>query len=270
LTDAALLSFSAIGAAIVVLAGGLDISLGALMALCAGVAGRLWELGWPLPFVVAVAILVGGAGGFLNAALALAGRVHPIVVTLGTLSVFRGLTLWWLEQDLQIAGSARDWIFRGVLGVPVVAWAGLALVAVTWLILGRTLVGREVYAVGGNPGAARRVGIHRSRVWLGAFTIQGMLAGIAGLLLLARSGNLQPTSYDDKTLEAIAAVVVGGVAITGGRGSVWGVALGCLFLVSLYPASIFLGISTYWQRAVVGSVIILAVLVDAWWRRRGP
>jgi ABC-type sugar transport system ATPase subunit/ribose/xylose/arabinose/galactoside ABC-type transport system permease subunit len=269
-TDAALLSFCAVGATLVILAGGLDISLGSLMALSAGVAGRLWEQGKPFPLVAALALSVGGAGGFLNAALTLLGRVHPIVITLGTLSVYRGLTLWWVEQDVQVAGRARNWIFAEALGLPLMAWLGLGLVALTWLLLNRTVAGRKVYAQGDNPSAAHRVGIDRGRVWLATFTLQGMLVGLAGLLYLARSGSLQPNSFDDKTLEAIAAAVVGGVAITGGRGSVWGVALGCLFLVALAPACLFLHVSTHWQRTLVGGALVVAVTVDSLWRRRGP
>jgi ABC-type sugar transport system ATPase subunit/ribose/xylose/arabinose/galactoside ABC-type transport system permease subunit len=269
-TDAALLSFCALGATLVLVAGGLDISLGALMALSAGVAGRLWEQGWPWPLVAAAALLVGATGGLLNAALALAGRVHPIVVTLGTMSVYRGLTLWWLAQDVQVPGRSRDWLFAEVGGLPVITWSGLAVLAATWLLLTRTLTGRELYALGSNPAAAHRVGIHRTRVWLTAFTLQGGLAGFAGLVYLARSGNLQPTSYEDKTLEAIAAAVVGGVALTGGRGSVWGMALGCLFLVALPPACLFLQVSPLWQRTLVGGVLVVAVLIDTLWRRRGP
>jgi rhamnose transport system permease protein len=222
LTDAALLSFCAIAATLVILAGGLDISLGAMMALSASVAGRLWEWGQPLPIVITAAIGLGAVAGLLNASLSLIGRVHPLVVTLGTMSVYRGLTLWWLVEDVQIAGVAREGIFADVLGLPLIVWTGLALVALTCLILARTVPGRELYALGSNPAAAHRVGIARWRVWLTAFTLQGMLAGLAGLLYLAQSGALQSTSYEDKTLEAIAAAVVGGVAITGGRGNVWG------------------------------------------------
>jgi ribose/xylose/arabinose/galactoside ABC-type transport system permease subunit/ABC-type Mn2+/Zn2+ transport system ATPase subunit len=270
LTDAALLSFCAIGASVVIVAGGLDISLAALMALSAALAGRFWEQQLPMPFVVAVAMSVGAVGGMVNAGLSLAGRVHPLVITLGTMSLYRGLTLAWLEQDVQIAGEARNWIFAEMLGLPVVAWSGLALVVSCWLVLGWTLPGRKLYAVGSNPGAARRAGVNRAAVWITAFTIEGMLTGLAGLLYLARSGSLQATSYEDKTLEVIAAVVLGGVAITGGRGSVWGVAFGCLFMVSLGPLCVFLGISPYWQRTLVGGVLIVAVLWDSVWRRRSP
>ncbi len=267
-TDAALLSFCTVAATLVILAGGLDISLGALMALSAGVAGRLWEQGQPLAVVAAVAVVLGGVGGGLNAALSLVGRVHPIVVTLGTMSLYRGLTLWWMQQDVQIPGSARNGIFTEALGLPLIAWSGLALLVVTGLVLGWTVSGRELFALGSNPAAAHRVGIDRGRVWLKAFTVQGMLAGLAGLLYLARSGGLQPNGYEEKTLEAIAAAVVGGVAITGGRGTVVGVALGCLFLVSLAPACILLHISELWQRTLVGSVMAVAVTVDTLWRKR--
>ena len=269
-TEAALLSFGAVAATLVLLAGGIDISLGSLMALSAGVAGRLWQGGAPAALVLPVAVIVGGAGGLLNAAVSLLGRVHPIVVTLGTMSVYRGLTLLWIEEDVQIGREARAWTEAPVLGLPFVVWWGVAAVTAAWLFLGRTVAGRELYALGGNPAAARRVGIRRARVWLTAFTLQGMLVGLAGFLQLARSGGMQATAFEDQTLAAIAAAVLGGVAITGGRGTVWGAALGGLFLVSLAPACEFLHLKTHWHRTLVGGVMVGAVVIDTLWRRRGP
>ncbi len=268
-TDAALLTFCALGPALVILAGGIDISLGSLMALSAAIAGGYWQAGRPLALVLPLALLVGAAGGLANALLTLAGRVHPIVVTLGTLSVYRGMTLWWLKQDVQVPGTAREALTGPLAGVPVVVWLGLGLAVLAGLFLRRTVPGRELYAVGSNPSAAARAGVSLSRAWLTAFTLQGALAGLAGLLYLARSGQLQSDSYEDKTLEAIAAAVVGGVAITGGRGSVVGVVLGCLFLVSLAPACVFLNVPPTWQRTLVGVVMAVAVVLDALWRRRG-
>jgi ribose/xylose/arabinose/galactoside ABC-type transport system permease subunit len=267
-TDTALLAFCALGATLVILAGGIDISLGSLMALSAAVAGDLWQQDHPLALVIPVAVLVGGAGGLLNAALTLLGRVHPIVVTLGTLSLYRGLTLWWLQSDIQITGDERAPFLGSVGGLPGFAWLGIALALTLAVVLGRTAFGRQLYAVGSNPSAARRVGLSLPRVWLAAFTLQGMLAGLAGLLYLARSGNLQPVSYEGSTLEAIGAAVVGGVAITGGRGSVLGVLLGCLLLVMLPTACLFLHIPTTWQRTLVGGITVLAVALDTLWRRR--
>ncbi len=267
-TDTALLGFCALGAGLVLLAGGIDISLGSLMAMSAGIAGKMWQDGLPLPLVLILAVSIGALGGLVNAAISLAGRVHPIVVTLGTLSLYRGLTQWWLEQDVQIPGSSRDVFLDPFLRLPRLVWLGLGIAAAVALFLARTVPGRHLYAVGSNPAAAARVGISRARVWLLAFTLQGMLAGLAGLLYLARSGQVQAISYEDKTLEAVAAAVVGGVAITGGRGSVVGLMLGCLFLVSLAPACQFLRIPTTWQRALVGLVMAVAVVLDALWRRR--
>jgi ribose/xylose/arabinose/galactoside ABC-type transport system permease subunit/ABC-type branched-subunit amino acid transport system ATPase component len=267
-TDTALLGFCALGAALVILAGGIDISLGSLMALSAAVAGGFWQGGWSLAVVLAVAVLVGGTGGLVNAILTLAGRVHPIVITLGTLSLYRGLMLWWLQGDVQIPGDVRGLFVAPVGGLPLVVWLGLAAAVLGGLFLRHTVPGRELYAVGSNPAAARRVGISRARAWLTAFTLQGLLVGLAGLLYLARSGQLQPISYEDMTLKAIAAAVVGGVAITGGRGTVAGVLLGCLFLVALASASEFLGIKPTWQRTLVGAVMVVAVVLDSLWRRR--
>jgi ABC-type sugar transport system ATPase subunit/ribose/xylose/arabinose/galactoside ABC-type transport system permease subunit len=267
-TEAALLSFCALGAAIVLLGGGIDISIGSQMALSAGIAGSLWEREWPLGVVLPCGIVVGAACGFVNAALTLLGRVHPIVVTLGTLSLYRGLLKWWMTQDVNLPLPLRESLIGSQAGLPVVVWVGIAAAVLVFVFLQRTISGRHLYAVGSNPAAAQRAGISRSRAWLIAFTVQGALAGFAGLAYLAQSGNLQPVSYSDKTLEAIAAAVVGGVALTGGRGSVGGVLLGCLFLVSLAPACQHLDIPRDWQRVLVGTVMVAAVALDAIWRRK--
>jgi ABC-type sugar transport system ATPase subunit/ribose/xylose/arabinose/galactoside ABC-type transport system permease subunit len=267
-TATALLSFCALGATLVLLTGGIDVSLGSLMALSAAVAGSLWERGHGPPLVFAVGLLVGAAGGFANAALSLVGRVHPIVITLGTMSLYRGLALRWLGQDVQIPNASREGFLGSFLGLPVLVWLGLAVALAAAVFLGRTVAGRHLFAVGSNPAAARRVGISPARVWLVAFTLQGVLAGLAGLLYLARSGSLQPVSYEDTTLEAITAAVIGGVAITGGRGTVIGAVLGCLFLTALTAACVFLGLPPTWQRTVVGLVMVAAVTLDTLWRRR--
>jgi rhamnose transport system permease protein len=215
-----------------------------------------------------VAAAVGGACGLANAALALLGGVHPIVITLGTLSLYRGLLQWRMVEDLQIPVAVRGPLIQPWLGLPALAWMGLGAAVLVAVFLRQTVAGRHLYAVGSNPAAARRAGISPARAWLGAFTLQGALVGLAGLLYLARSGSLQTVSYEDRTLEAIAAAVVGGVALTGGRGSVPGVMLGCLFLVSLPPACEHLHVPTTWQRTLVGAVMVAAVTLDALWRRR--
>ncbi len=261
-SDSILLGFVAWGAALVIIAGGIDISLGSLMAISAAIAGTWWQRGGPWPAVFALAILIGAAGGLTNALLAYGGRIHPIVVTLGTMSVYRGLTRWWLPQDIHIPGSARGVLFGEAEAVPPLIWLGLgSWLILTW-VLSHTLFGRSLFAVGSRPETARRLGLRPARIALAAYTIQGALAGLAGILFLARSGSLQPTSYDDKTLQAISAVVVGGVAITGGRGSLVGVMLGCVLLILLTMACQYLQLSTDWQQAVTGAVLVIAVLSD--------
>jgi ribose/xylose/arabinose/galactoside ABC-type transport system permease subunit/ABC-type branched-subunit amino acid transport system ATPase component len=268
--ETALVFFCAIGATLVLIAGGLDISLGSLMALSAAVAGRLWEADRSIALVLVTGLAVGAAGGALNAGLSLAGRVHPIVVTLGTMSAYRGLTHWWLEgKDVGLDLDQRSWALGQWLGVPVLAWLALAVLIATTLVLTSTVAGRSLYALGSNPVAARRVGIHRAHVWLGAFAVQGLLAGLAGILYLAHTGNLQATDHEDRTLEAIAAAVVGGVAITGGRGRPWKVAVGCLFLVALSRACVSLELPSQAQQVLVGFVLLTAVLLDALLQRRG-
>jgi ABC-type sugar transport system ATPase subunit/ribose/xylose/arabinose/galactoside ABC-type transport system permease subunit len=268
-TDAALLAFPALGTALVILAGGIDISLGALMALCAGVAATLWQDGWPAPAALAAALAVGAAGGLVNAGLSLLGRVHPIVVTLGTMSLYRGLAQRVIGGIIPVPGEKRFWFQEAILGVPLPVLLGAGLTLVVWLLLSRTISGRELYAVGGNPAAAVRVGIHPGRVWLKAFALQGILVGAAGFLNVARVGSVEDTSFDPVTLEAIAAVVVGGVAILGGRGSAVGVLLGCLFLAALTQTGILLKVGTTWQHTLIGGVLVLAVTLDTLWRRGG-
>jgi ribose/xylose/arabinose/galactoside ABC-type transport system permease subunit len=157
-----------------------------------------------------------------------------------------------------------------IFGITPLLWISFSVGVLLVVLLRNTILGLELYATGSNPQAARRTGVSVGKVWLLAFTLQGLLAGLAGVLYLAYSGSLQPVSHEDKTLEAIAAAVVGGVAITGGRGSVLGVLLGCLFLVSLGPACVFLHIPTVWQRTLVGVVMVMAVTLDSLWRRRRP
>ncbi len=266
-TSTAMLGFCAAGAMLVLLAGGIDLSLGAIMALSAGIAGTLWKHNYSLPVVLLTGLFIGGAAGGVNAALSLLGRVHPIVVTLGTMSVYRGLTLWWLGRNLHISDDQRAWALTYWLGLPARAWLGLVVLAMLAVWLKYTVWGRELYALGSNPRAAQRMGIRPGWVWLRAFSLQGMLAGLAGLLFLSQSGAMSSTSYENQTLEAIAAAVIGGVAITGGRGTVFGLLVGCLLVVSLRQACTFLGLPSRWEQSLVGVVLLLAVLLDALQRR---
>ncbi len=269
--NAALLVLCGLAAALVILAGGIDISFGAMMALGGATAGYLMQedIGWPAALAAGTALLVTASGGALNAALSLWGRVHPIVVTLGTMSLYRGVTLLLIGGRAihEVPAPFRAPMQATPLGIPAVVWLAFAVVALAWLVLGWTVSGRQILALGSNPKAAQRTGIHRARIWLAVFTLEGLLAGLAGLLALGLAGHLQATDFEEKTLEAIGVAVVGGIAITGGRGSVWGIWGAALLFRVLEKGWVLLHISGYWQRTLVGGLLLLAILGDRLWRR---
>jgi ABC-type sugar transport system ATPase subunit/ribose/xylose/arabinose/galactoside ABC-type transport system permease subunit len=266
--NASLLSLCGLGAGLVILTGGIDISFGSIMALGAATAGFLMQAGWSALVAVPAGLGVATAAGATNAAVTLVGRVHPIVVTLGTMSLYRGLTLLIIgNEDIRVVPSGfRAPIQAVVLGVPAIVWLGLAAAALAWFLLSWTVPGREAVAFGSNPRAAERTGIRRARVWLAVFTLEGLLAGVAGLISLGMTGNLQGTDHDEKTLEAIGVAVVGGVAITGGRGSVWGIWAAALLFRVLEKGWVHLHVSSYWQRSIVGALLVIAILGDRLWR----
>jgi rhamnose transport system ATP-binding protein len=269
--NAALLVLCGLGATLVLLAGALDISFGAMMALSAAVAGYLMQEGRSPALAVPAALAVGTLAGTLNASLSLVGRVHPIVVTLGTMSLYRGLTIRLIGGKAihDLPASFRTPFAVAPLGVPLLVWLALVVIAAVWLVLSWTVPGRQVLAQGGNPRAAARVGIHRARVWLAVFAAQGFLAAVAGLLALGSAGHLQSTDFGEMTLEAIGVAVVGGIAITGGRGSVWGLWAAALLFRVLEKGWALLHVSPHWQKLIVGGLLLLAILGDRVWRRAG-
>ncbi len=267
--NASLLVLCGLGAALVILAGGIDISFGSVMALSAAVAGYLMQEGRSPLLAVPAALAVGTLAGGLNAAVSLAGRVHPIVVTLGTLSLYRGLTLLLIagRQITEVPAAFRAPVRATLLGVPALVWVALLLVGGAWFLLGWTAAGRNLFALGSNAAAAERTGIRKGRVWLVVFALQGLLAALAGLLALGLTGNLQASDFEEKTLEAIGVAVVGGIAITGGRGSVWGIWGAALLFRVLEKGWVLLHIPSYWQRTIVGSLLLLAILANRLARR---
>jgi ABC-type sugar transport system ATPase subunit/ribose/xylose/arabinose/galactoside ABC-type transport system permease subunit len=273
LASASMWCILSLGAAAIILAGGIDISLGALVALSAGVGGLV--LKWPyrpeatIPLAVLAALATGTAGGLCNAALALAGRIHPIVVTLGTMTIYRGLliSLTGGQTITHLPGGFVAWSNSRIFGVngSVALCAATALAVYVWL--GHFRSGRHLMAQGASASAARLVGISKSRVWLAAFGAGGLLAALAGLVELSQTGSMQSGMGTGYELQAIAAAVIGGVSITGGRGSVVGVCLGALLLSLIYNALVLWQISGYHYALVTGLLLLAAVLVDLVWRR---
>lgn len=263
-----------LSAACVILAGGIDISIGSLMALSAVCAALVLKLPMSssvtIPCAIATGAIVGMLGGIINAAIALAGRIHPIVVTLGTLTIYRGLVvillggkpMTGLPSSFPRLAIDPETGFRGAFCLTVLVVIGIFC----WLR--HTVSGRHVYALGASETAARLVGISRQRVWLLAFGVGGMLSGLAGVVELAYSGQMQANLGAGKELGAIAIAVIGGVAITGGQGTVWGVILGAILLRLVNAALVHWGMPGEQIDLLVGGMILAAVLLDLFFRRR--
>ncbi len=262
-----------LGAATTILAGAIDISLGSLLALSAGVGGLVLKAPYPaymtIPAAVVAALAVGALGGLSNAAISLWGRVHPIVVTLGTMTVYRGLLIALTGGDTisELPEGFVNWSSARWLGVNGSAALGAATALAMYLWLNRFRGGRHVVAFGSSPTAARQVGISHARTWLAAFAAGGLLAALAGMLELSQTGSLQSGTGTGYELQAIAAAVIGGVSITGGRGSVGGVCLGALLLGLIYNGLVLWQVSRYHYELVTGGLLLCAVIADLAWRR---
>ena len=268
LLNASIIALLTVGQTLVVVTRNVDLSVGSVLGLTAFMTGTLF-VGRPgLPVVVALlaGILVGVVCGAVNGAVTAVGKVPSLVVTLGTLYVFRGLDYAWaggrqinaadLPDSLLTLGSGR------FLGVPYLVAITVVLVAVAAYALRSYRSGRELYAIGSNPDAAVLAGIPVGRRLFAAFVLSGAVAGLAGVLFTARYGTVDATAGTGFELQVISAVVVGGVAIFGGSGSVVGAALGALLLSTIGSAIVVLRVPSFWQQAIVGALLIGAIALD--------
>jgi rhamnose transport system permease protein len=267
LTPAILLVLAA-GQAVVIITRNVDLSVGSILGLTAYLTGRLFLdfPGLPIVAVVAAGVVAGGLLGLGNGLLVALGRVPALVITLGTLYIYRGIVLTWAGSDRINAGDMpRDFLrlgTRSVLSIPVLFIVAAVVVGVVGYYLYAHRGGREMYAIGSDPDAAELYGLNVRRRVLAAFVLSGALAGLAGVMFAARYGTVSSGAGTGIELEAVAAVVIGGVAIFGGSGTVWGAAIGAVLLVTIDRALPILGIPDFWQRAVVGALIIGAIVLD--------
>jgi ribose transport system permease protein len=264
-----------IGMTMIILSGGIDLSVGSVLALCGAVAAGLLKNGILLPSwnvalqftafgAIISGIAVGLAAGWFNGFVITRLRVPPFVATLGTLSVARGLTQLW-TGNFPITNLGADFRFMGTgywLGVPMPVWVSAALVVVFAVVTRRTRFGRYLYAIGGNERAAMLSGLAVDRIKRNVYMLGGGLAAVAGLLLAARLDAADPKVGIGYELDSIAAVVIGGTSLSGGRGSILGTVLGCLIIGVLNNGLVLLGVSPDWQLVVKGMVIIVTVAVD--------
>lgn len=264
-----------IGMTLIILSGGIDLSVGAILALSGAVAAGVLKNGIELPmfdaliqFTLAGAIIsgiaVGLAAGWFNGFVVTRFRLPPFVATLGMFSIARGLTMLW-TGGFPVTGLGEGFAYIGtgiLLGVPMPVWITAALVAVFVVITRKTRFGRYLYAVGGNERAALLTGLRVKRIKVWVYTLGGGLAGVAGLLVTARLDSAQPNAGLGYELDSIAAVVIGGTSLSGGRGSIMGTVLGCLIIGVLNNGLFLLNVSPFWQQVVKGLVILAAVAID--------
>jgi rhamnose transport system permease protein len=264
LVNAAPLIVAALGTTLVILAGQIDISIGSIYSVCGVVAGLTVAAGWPMPLAVMAALASGGALGAVNGVLVAGLRLPAIVVTLATLVAVRESLRYFREgefvrnlpsgfQWFGLSQAAGQWTLVAIAGVLAVIVAyGLANYA----------GGRAIYATGSNAEAARLIGIRPRRVVLGVFIASGLLSALASLLNAIRFADVDPNSGAGLELQAIAAVVVGGTSVTGGRGTVLGTIFGVLLLATVGPALVYLKVQPQWEKALQGIIILAAVASD--------
>ena len=268
-----LILIGAMGEMLVIVARHVDLSIGSTQALAAIITGMMFKflpgVPWPLGFIVAIG--VGAALGFANGALITLFRLPAIIVTLGTLNLYRGLTFIVSDAkqiDRQYIPSDLKAMSTGV--VPWIIVMAIAVALLTYWFANHTRVGRQVYALGSNPVAAPLRGIRVNAVTLMVFSISGALAGLSGIMYASRWGFVNPSNTGSGfEFQVIAAVVIGGVSINGGVGSVLGVIFGVLLLGCVSAALPLLGIPGTAQSAIYGAVIIIALLIDRSVRQRG-
>ncbi|MER5320700.1 ABC transporter permease [Streptosporangium roseum] len=268
--QAAVTAILAFGATFVIITGGIDLSVGSVAALSAIVlAWTATDAGLPWPLATVIALGVGLACGLVNAALIAYGKLPPFIATLAMLGVARGLALV-ISQGSPIAMPEAVSHLGDTIGdylpVPVVVMLIMGLI--TAVILSRTYTGRAMYAIGGNEEAARLSGINVNRQKLITYALAGLFAAVAGIVLASRLASAQPQAAAGYELDAIAAVVIGGASLSGGKGRAFGTFVGALILAVLRNGLNLLSVSAFWQQVVIGVVIALAVLLDTL-RRRG-
>ena len=254
----------ALGEALVIIGGGIDLSVGSLIGLSAVLAAMTTAAtGSPLLGIVA-SLGVGAAVGLVNGLLVTRARINAFITTLGMLSVARGTALLITDGNPQPFSNWAAFLGGGrILNVPVQFILLVALVAMVWVFAVRTRWGRNVYAVGDNARAARLAGLDVAFTRTLVFALSGLLAGLGGLLLAGMLANANPNLGLGYELDVIAAVILGGVALTGGRGSIGGVVIGAALMGLLRNAFVLLNVSGYWQTITIGLVVIVAVGADS-------
>ncbi|HEL0582234.1 TPA: ribose ABC transporter permease [Streptococcus equi subsp. zooepidemicus] len=259
--------FIAFGMTFVILTGGIDLSVGSSLALSSALAAGLIGGGLPVPVAIVLAICLGGLFGMLNGLLIAYGKLAPFIVTLATMTIFRGATLVYTNGNPVTKGLSDSFLFQFlgqgyIVGIPFPVILMFLVFVILAILLHKTAFGKAVYALGGNEKAAYISGIKLNKVKIIIYTISGMMASLSGLIITSRLSSAQPTAGASYEMDAIAAVVLGGTSLSGGKGRIWGTLIGALIIGVLNNGLNIIGVSAFWQQVVKGIVILIAILLD--------
>jgi ribose transport system permease protein len=263
------------GMTLIVLTAGIDLSVGSVLALCGAITAGLLKNGIEVPsqnlyigFTILGAVLAGVLTGSVLGAFSgwtiTRFKVPPFVATLAMLTVARGLTMLW-TKGFPISGLGDTFLYFGtgwLLGIPVPVWISAIVVGIAVFITTKTRLGRYIYSIGGNESASWLSGIQVNRVKIIVYTIAGALAAVGGIMVTSRLDSAQPNAGMSYELDSIAAVVIGGTSLSGGRGSIWGTVQGAIIIGVLNNGLVLLNVSPFWQQVVKGLVILIAVIID--------
>lgn len=258
----------ATGMTFAILIGGIDLSVGSVLAISGAIAATLVASGMNIILVILITLLIGLIIGLLNGLLISKGRLQPFIATLGTMTLLRGLTLVYTQgRPISIFGSSTSALFSKIgtgyfLKIPIPVYIMLVIFFMAWYTLNHLKIGRYTYALGSNEEATMYSGIKTDNIKIFVYAVSGVLAAVAGIIVTSRLGSAQPTAGVGYELDAIAAVVIGGTSMAGGIGTIFGTAIGALIIGILSNALNMLQVSSYYQDVAKGVVILIAVLLD--------
>ena len=263
-TSNALIAF---GMTFVILTGGIDLSVGSILALSSALTAGLLGSGMPVTLAILISLILGCILGMMNGLLISYGKLAPFIVTLATMTIFRGATLVYTNGNPITKGLSDTFLFQFlgqgyIVGIPFPVIIMFIVFIVLYALLHKTAFGKSVYAIGGNEKAAYISGVKLNKVKIIIYSISGIMASISGLIITSRLSSAQPTAGASYEMDAIAAVVLGGTSLSGGKGRILGTLIGALIIGVLNNGLNIIGVSAFWQQVVKGVVILIAVLID--------
>ena len=263
-TSNALIAF---GMTFVILTGGIDLSVGSILALSSALTAGLLGSGMPVTLAILISLILGCILGMMNGLLISYGKLAPFIVTLATMTIFRGATLVYTNGNPITKGLSDTFLFQFlgqgyIVGIPFPVIIMFIVFIVLYVLLHKTAFGKSVYAIGGNEKAAYISGVKLNKVKIIIYSISGIMASISGLIITSRLSSAQPTAGVSYEMDAIAAVVLGGTSLSGGKGRILGTLIGALIIGVLNNGLNIIGVSAFWQQVVKGVVILIAVLID--------